>query len=139
MPTLYPCVITITQEGEPLAGAMVRLFPQGFSLDWTVSGMTDDTGTAIIHTDGFFRGVPAGEYKVTVEKSETVEPPMPDVLPTNEIELQRLFNRLEEERRSYRLVDPGYGSVDSTPLSITVGTRRTEASFDVGQKHRSLE
>ena len=117
---------------------MVRLHPQGFSLDWTVNGMTDATGTAIIHTDGFFRGAPEGEYKVTIDKYETVDPPKPDVMPTSEAELQRLYNRLEAETRSFRLVDPEYSSVDSTPFSIKIGARRTEASFDVGQRYRAL-
>jgi len=138
LPRLYQCVITLTQGGEPLAGAMVTLHTQGTSLDWTVNGKTDEKGVAIIFTDGYFRGAPAGEYKVTVDKLESVTPAMPDVLPTNPLELERLYNRLEAETKEYRYVEPIYVRVDSTPLSIAVDTRRTMASFDVGKPYREL-
>ena len=138
IPKLYPCLLTVTQEGAPLAGAVVRLHLQGTLLDWTVSGTTDETGTVTIYTDGFFAGAPAGEFKVTVEKFETVAPPMPEVLPTNPDALQKLSNRIEAETKDYRLVEPVYGKADSTPLSISVNKKKTEASFDVGKKYREL-
>ena len=138
LPKLYPCFITLTQEGEPLVGAMVKLHSQGESIQWMVSGKTDDRGMVLIFTDGYFKGAPAGEYKVTVEKYETVAPPLPDVLPTNEAALQRLYNKQETDARDYRLVEPIYGKADSTPLSITVEKKKTETSLDVGKKYREL-
>ena len=138
LPRLYQCIITVTQGGEPLAGAMIILHSQDTPLNWTVNGKTDEKGEAIIFTDGYFRGAPAGEYKVTVDKLESVTPPTPDVLPTNPLELERLYNRLEAETKEYRYVEPTYVRVDSTPLSITVDARRTTASFDVGKPYREL-
>jgi hypothetical protein len=138
MPRLYSCVVTITQEGEPLAGAIVKLHPQGVPLNWTVSGKTDEMGKAIIHTDGYFSGAPAGEYKVTVDKRETVAPPMPAVLPTDEAALERLYNRQEAETKDYRLVDPLYCNVDSTTLSVSVGKKKVEETFDLGKKYREV-
>jgi len=137
-PRLYSCIIKITQEGEPLVDAMVKLHMQSDSIKWTVNGKTDETGTATIYTDGYFKGVPAGEYKVTVEKLETVIPPLPEVLPTNEEKLMQLHNQQEANTREYRLTDPIYCKVDSTPLLISVDKKKTEASFNVGKKYREL-
>jgi len=78
------------------------------------------------------------EATVTVDKRETVAPPLPDVLPTDEDRLQALHNAQEANTRDYRLVEPVYSSVDSTTLSISVDTKKTEASFNVGKKHREL-
>lgn len=138
MPKLYPCTVTVIQEGAPLAGAIVKFFPQGTTLNWTVSGKTDAMGMAIIYTDGYFAGAPAGEYKVTIDKRETVAPPMPAVMPTSERELERLQNKMEAETKEYRLVEPIYCKVDSTPLSISIEKKRMEQSFDVGKKYREL-
>ena len=139
MPKLYPCAINITQEDEPLAGAIVKLYPQGDTFHWTVTGKTDETGTAVIYTDGYFKGAPAGEYKITVDKCETVSPPLPVVLPTNTVALEKLYNWQEAETKNYCLVEPVYGKTDSTPLSISVDKKKTEASFDVGKKYRSVQ
>ena len=138
MPKLYPCTLKITQEGEPLVSAIVKLHSQGEPIAWTVSGKTDETGTVIIFTDGYFKGAPAGEYKITVDKLESVAPPMPAVLPTGEAELQALYNKQEAETKEYRLVEPVYCKVDSSPLSISIDKKKTEASFDVGKKYREL-
>ena len=137
-PQLYSCSLKITQEGEPLAGAIVTLHPQGTALAWAVAGKTDVTGTAIVYTHGHHPGVPAGEYKVTVDKVETVVPPVPEVLPTDEGELAKLNKKLETETKSYRLVEPDYNTVDSTPLSLSVEQKKTKVSFDVGNKYREL-
>ena len=138
MPKLYPCTIAVIQEGEALVDATVKLHSQGEPIKWTVSGKTDDTGTAVIYTDGYFKGVPAGEYKVTIEKFETVRPPKPEVMPEDEAQRLALNNRLEAETKAYRLVKPVYETVDSTPLSISVDKKKTEASFDAGKKYRDL-
>ena len=138
MPKLYPCTIKITQGGEPLVGAIVKLHSQGEPIAWTVKGKTDATGTAIVFTDGYFKGAPVGEYKVTVDKLESVVPPLPDVLPTNENELMKLGNKQEADTKEYRLVEPVYAEVGATTLSISVAKKKAEATFDVGSKYREL-
>ena len=135
-PKLYPCTISINQEGVPLAGAVVKLHIQGNPLEWTVSGQTDDAGKAVIYTHGIHAGVPAGDFKVTVDKLETVAPPLPDQLPTDEDALARLYNKLEADTKEYRLVEPAFCKADSTTLTITVGTAAATATFDVGKKYR---
>jgi len=136
-PKLYPCTVTVTQEGEPLVGAIVRLHPSN-PLEWTVSGKTDGRGTAVIHTHGIHAGAPAGDFKVTVDKLEAVVPPLPANLPTDEEALNRLYNQQEENTRDYRLVEPGYSKVDSTTLTITIDSKKTSETFDVGKKYREL-
>jgi len=137
-PKLYSCSLKITQEGEPLSGAIVTLHPQGAALAWSVTGKTDATGTAIVHTHGYYPGVPAGEYKVTVNKIETVVPPMPDVLPTNTHEWEKLYDVQKAGTKDYRLVEPVYAKADSTPLSLAIENKTTKASFDIGDKYREL-
>ena len=136
-PKLYPCTITIVQEGEPLAGAVVRLHPQN-PLDWMVDGKTDGRGVAVIHTHGIHAGAPAGDFKVTVDKLESVVPPLPENLPTDEAALSRLYNQQEADTKEYRLVEPEYSKVDSTTLTITIDSKKTSETFDVGKKYREL-
>ena len=107
-------------------------------MDWAVSGKTDEKGSATIHTDGYFKGVPEGEYKVTVDKRETVIPPLPDVLPTDEDALLKVYNQQEANIKDYRLVDSVYGRESSTPLLISVNKKKTVVSFDVGKQCREL-
>ena len=135
-PELHACSLKITQEAEPLVGAIVTLHPQGAPLAWSVAGKTDKTGTATIFTGGYYSGVPAGEYKVTVEKIETVMPSLPDVLPTDERELDKLNEKLAAETKDFRLIEPVYTKEESTPLSLSVETKAAKESFDVGKKYR---
>jgi len=137
-PKLQSCSLKITQEGEPLAGAIVTFHPQGTPLAWAVTGKTDATGTATVFTGSYYPGVPAGEYKVTVDKVETVMPSVPEVLPTSERELDKLNKELAVGTKNYRLVEPVYTAVSSTPLSLSVEQKKTKASFDVGHKYREL-
>jgi hypothetical protein len=132
LPKLYPCSILVTQEGEPLVGATVSLHSTSEKFQWTINGRTDESGKAEIMTHGYFKGVPAGNFKVTVDKLETVVPPLPEVMPTKESELTKLFNKIEEETKEYQLVDIRYTQAESTPLSITVSNKMENISFDVG-------
>jgi len=65
-PQLYPCEITVLQEGTPLSGATVMLLSEGGSVPWTVGGGTNDSGVARIFTHGEFAGAPLGQFQVWV-------------------------------------------------------------------------
>jgi hypothetical protein len=75
--------------------------------------------------------VPAGDFKVTVDKLETVVPPLPDMMPTSESELTKLYNKREEETKEYRLVDIRFTQAESTPFSINVNKKMGVISLDL--------
>ncbi|MDR3232791.1 MAG: carboxypeptidase-like regulatory domain-containing protein [Planctomycetaceae bacterium] len=113
LPKLYPCTITITQEGVPLAGAMIELLPaDGSSVKYRAVTVTGKDGKAAMAT---YRhsGVPVGKYKVIVDKD--VEEG--DVKPV-----------------IYRLVEKKFSSAETTPYEIEItGKGRVEKTFDVGK------
>ncbi|MDR1924806.1 MAG: hypothetical protein LBQ66_10570, partial [Planctomycetaceae bacterium] len=74
LPKLYSCKITITQGGKPLANANVFLAPANGS-KWNASGSTNQQGTVELWTQGMYRGVAEGNFKVVVTKQEIINPP----------------------------------------------------------------
>lgn len=66
MPPLTPCTITVTMDGKPVDEARIAFYST--DLKFACSGFTGDTGTTRMMTDGKYRGVPAGKYKVLVTK-----------------------------------------------------------------------
>jgi hypothetical protein len=131
MPTLYRCSILITQNGQPLADAVVSLHSTSENFPWTINGRTNEKGQAEIFTHGYFKGAPAGDFKVTVDKLETVVPPLPEVMPTSESELAKLYNKREEETKEYRLVDVKFTQTESTPFSINVNKKMGVISLEL--------
>jgi hypothetical protein len=124
IPKLYSCTLVITQENQPLEGAVVALFHQDTNLQkWTAGGVTDQSGKVVLKTQGRYDGVVAGDYKVTVIKTE-VEPGV-------------LLNAETEEAipgKTWTLVEAPYGNVTSTPLTLTVTGKIVSETLDVGAK-----
>jgi hypothetical protein len=124
LPPLYPCNLTITQDGQPLAEATVRFV----SVDdgkWNPGAFTDAAGHVEMKTYGF-NGVPAGKYKILIEK-EVKE----DVVE----EKNAVTGATEEKSYTlYRTVEPIYSDVKTTPHEIEVtGKNKATATFDVGK------
>jgi hypothetical protein len=115
IPTLYPCNITITQDGKPLAGAMVTLYTES-SEDrrWSPGGTTDSQGVIQIKVLGKYLGAPAGTYKVTVAKHE-------------------IENVDSNSYYHVSLVETQYIKVKDTPLKIEVTPQGVTQTFDVGK------
>ncbi|MDR3232326.1 MAG: hypothetical protein LBT46_01430 [Planctomycetaceae bacterium] len=118
LPKLYPCTITITQEGVPLAGAMIELLPaDGSSVKYRAVTVTGEDGKAAMAT---YRhaGVPVGKFKVVVDKDD--------------------FGAAKNAD-TYRLVEAKYSSAETTPLEIEItGKGRVEKTFDVGKAVKVL-
>jgi hypothetical protein len=115
LPTLYPCTLTITQDGQPLAGAMVTLYTES-SEDrrWSSGGTTNSQGVIKIKVLGKYLGAPAGTYKVTIEKQEI-----------ENIDSQSYY--------CISLVETQYIKVQETPLKIEVTPKGANQTFDVGK------
>jgi len=126
LPPLFPCEITITQEGNPLSGATIALESFGETkVTYFPSDITNESGKAVLSTYGF-KGVPAGTYKVTVRKTvvedvKQVTDSYGDLVNDNGVE--------------YRTVERQYSYADTTPheIEVTTGRGTTQATFDVGK------
>ncbi|MDR3234911.1 MAG: hypothetical protein LBT46_14830 [Planctomycetaceae bacterium] len=114
MPPLYPCKITVLQDGQPLSAAEVKLYPvERPAKDWSTAGITGQNGVIDLYTNGNYRGVPAGKYKVVVVKE------------TTEDEGANYYYRMNT-------VDMQYSSSETTPLEIEVTKRGVSETANVG-------
>ena len=139
MPPLHPCRITITQEDKPLASATVRLYATGTGAKWHCSGTTDANGVADLMTQGQFRGVPEGTYKIAVQKEEVVSLATPEQLAAIEkakTENPKWYDPPNIKQEIWQLVEKNYTLADSTTLEITVSKGQNSETFDVGKAVR---
>jgi len=135
LPELFPCQITITQEGTLLEGAAVVLFPKsGGSNGWNTEGVTNAKGVAELKTHLEFKGAPAGDYVVLVTKTELSPSAWPIDPPKDPVEKEEWYNgKAAEKRINYRFIKPEFGDAKKTPHSITITKGKNEATFDVGE------
>ena len=111
----------ITYNGEPLADATVTFYGAD-DFKWAVSGATDASGVAKMHTHGTYPGVPEGQYSVTITKNVVEKP---------EVDPNASASLTISGGQAYDLVDAQFQTKDSTPLTITVSGKTSE-EFDVG-------
>ena len=99
--------------------AMVSLAPEDANLrQWSISGTTDASGVATIHTHADFVGAPAGKYKVVVRKVELV--------PTNKNDEYGA-----PIMDSYNLIAEEFNNAGKTPHSVEVGSSPVKETFKV--------
>ena len=139
MPRLFPTMITVMQEGVPLAGASVVLIPDDGNRDWYVVGATNDSGVAKMVASSRWSGAPKGHYKVIVRKFDQDPsriPPLPDDADeaTRNAHEIRVSNEL---LNTYTVVEPVFTDFNSTPLTLIVDGR-TEKTLDVGKAVRII-
>ena len=120
LPVLVPCEINITQNGEPLDGAVVSLLPDDGAKGWGTIGHTDASGKAVMNTRMHWKGAPKGKYIITVTRS------IQETLPGKEGEGK--WDNLV----TYNTIQKEYGDVSQSSLRLEV-TGKTSATFDVGK------
>lgn len=124
LPPLFPCTVIITQEGQPLGGAVINLVPGEGTAKYHPMSVTDDNGKVIMKTYGY-DGVPAGRYKVRVWKN-IVE----GETQTTDSDGEPITSGGTE----YRTVDVKYSSAETTPFEIEVTNKKApDTTFDVGK------
>jgi hypothetical protein len=123
-PIIYDCSITLTQEGKPLTGADIILFSKDGQCSWSVGGTTDSNGKAVIFTHGRFSGVPAGDFLVTVSKTEA------ERYESGEVRTKPI--------NVYTFVDKKFSDKSTTPLEITIPKGKIQQIFDLGPATRTL-
>ena len=136
MPDLYPCSVTLTQEGKPLEGANVILYSTSPNFKWAVGGISDSTGLVVLRTNGFYDGVPEGAYKVTLTKILSEGPPPPSVesLPEDEMERSKILREHAKKVTNYSVIPDEYQSQNTTSLEFEVTKGNNEKTFDLGKE-----
>jgi len=131
LPKLYPCTITITQEGKPLEGVSVSLYDPAITDRWAVGGQTNASGVATIHTHGQFLGTPAGRFKVVLTKTVTESDSVAS-------DIEWASPKVRGDTRFYSLVGKEYINYETTPLEIVIDGKKRNESFDIGSVERIL-
>ena len=134
-PKLVQASLQLTQDGAPLAGATVSLVDTSGSQQWLPSGLSDDSGTIALYTNGRYKGAPEGKYKVVVTKTET-DPsklgPAPDI---DDPKYGEYMEKMVSERlNTYTLIDRQFTDARSTPLEIEIKKGGPVQKLDVGSK-----
>ncbi|MDR1493716.1 MAG: hypothetical protein LBT05_13495 [Planctomycetaceae bacterium] len=134
MPKLYEAVLTITQDGSPLANANVLAISENYAaVPYSAGGQTDKSGNVRLLTEGKYKGIPAGKYIIAVSKTEA-----------NDIEKPATFNTEDEiksylaevEKHSFVVVSEKFSDPEKSPLRLEVLKRKTTATFDASPKVR---
>jgi hypothetical protein len=127
LPSLYPCSITVIQNGKPLAEANVSLIRLDGETKWIVCGVTNSSGVATIQTQMRYSGAPEGKYKVRISK--TVSEGQAKLVPSGDAEQPLSTGDIP----SYFVIDPKYDHFNTTPFEISINNSKNKESFDVGQ------
>jgi len=138
MPPLFPCNITVTQDGVALEGASVRMVNSDSAVGnaWTPSGTTDAGGVARMMTNAQYAGAAAGKYRITVEKFETEPSKLGPQPPVDSPEYEAWSHRSASETLTqYALVEAIYSS-SQTPHEIEVTKGANDVTIDVGKAVR---
>jgi len=142
LPKLYPTTLIIIQDDKPLEDAAVQLLPKDPQSRWAAAGRTDSSGKVEFFTEGRYRGVPEGDYQVTVSKIYT-EPgryfgqTRPDDI--DKMTWDALVASEKDKIKSYYLVDPVYDSKRTSSLELSVGPKQPkDRQIDVGKAFRKL-
>ncbi|MDR1384520.1 MAG: carboxypeptidase-like regulatory domain-containing protein [Planctomycetaceae bacterium] len=134
MPKLYETVLTITQDGSPLANANVLVISEDYAVvPYSAGGQTDKSGKVRLLTEGRYKGLPAGKYIIAVSKIEGPDVTLPTKVNTDE-EIAE-YNKLTDEiaKNSFMVVSEDFSDPAKSPLRLEV-QRKTTATFDVSPK-----
>jgi hypothetical protein len=139
LPKLTSCIITVTQENQPLVGANVALFNSNGDNRWLAGGKTDTNGIVKVTTNGRFIGAPSGIFNVVITKFESnfVEPP-PRPLETDPEYGQWMAKYSNQQSADiYTLVEKFNINPEKTPHKLEIsGTKPVTVTFDAGKKIR---
>jgi hypothetical protein len=125
LPKLFPCAVTITQDGKPLEGAVVEFVSSEDAAKYHAVGLTDAAGVAEMKTYGK-DGAPEGKYKVVVRKH--IHDDL--VYGTNSAGEKEVSGYT-----TYRTIDDQFADAKTTPheIEITGKGKKVKQTFDVGK------
>ncbi|MDR0704031.1 MAG: hypothetical protein LBF88_03500 [Planctomycetaceae bacterium] len=124
LPELYPCKITVIQDGKPLADVNVVLQSTDKTAKYGYSSvLTDANGVAVLRTYGE-PGIPAGVYKIMLQKSVT----------EGEKELTDASGmKYKHGGTTFSLIDTKFTDMKTTPLEIEIRNAPNVQTIDVGK------
>ena len=127
LPPLFPCTVSVTQGGGPLAGAYVELVSPD-SPKYRPSAATDESGNAAIMTYGY-PGAPVGKYKIIVRKS--IEDDI--VMGKDEYGEDAVVSS-----NRYSVVADIHGDASRSPheVEVTASSKGVQTTIDVGDAIR---
>ena len=110
----------VTLDGKPVAGAAVAFHPQ-WDEGRAATGLTGDDGVFQLQTYVSADGALPGDYKVTVSKTESMQPPPAGADPAKHKEwmMKTMFNQPTQKKRT-SLLPKEYADVAKTPLRVRV-------------------
>lgn len=142
MEKLYPTKVVVKySDGTPVDNAQVTLHAENTASGgkvWSHGASTDSQGQAVLFSDGIYKGVPVGQYKVVVSKIiiEGEDAPAPKLSP-EESAADIPTSRSAKKPERVAVVADQYGKVESTPLTATVEAKKENViTLDVGEKAR---
>jgi len=138
MPNLFPCTITVSDNGAPLADARVSMTDESNALSLSINGITDSSGTAKMkttYTNYTGSGVPAGKYKVVIDKEPANVPPQKVDDSMNEKQSEAAMKKWNEEYDKVRIVPKSITSLPDTPLTLEVDGAVNQ-KFDIAEHKR---
>jgi hypothetical protein len=124
LPKLYPCVITVTQNGDPVADVSVQLISKQESI-WPVTGITNTSGNAKLVTYGQFPGAPLGDYTVVFSKTTTVSLKQGNEFQSGITEV-------------YSLINVEHTQPETSKLEMSIEKGTNQKTFELGAPVRIL-
>lgn len=124
-PKLYPCEITVNQDGAPLEGATVTLMPKDPANVYSSSGVTDASGKAVLKTYGH-AGAPLGTSAIVVTKAIDE-----GGTPIHDPDTGNFVRNAGASTFSY--VEKNFTKKETTILEIEVLKGKNEKTVDVGK------
>ena len=145
LPPLFPISVTVEQEGQPVPGAVVTLHRADGDARWSASCETGSDGIAKnFFTNGKYKGVAEGTFKVCVRKleREAVEkvdlPPEPTD-PFERFQWRQKYEESQKRPESYDLIESKYFDPKLTTLEVEVAAGgKNEFTIDAGTPVRYI-
>lgn len=135
MPKLYSVKLTATfEDGKPADHAQIILIAdQGGN--WSFTANTDDTGSAAPVTQGMYRGIPAGKYKITISRQISEGEPSPgDPFDNESAKKYQAWLKSKNKLKTYQTIAPEYEDQEKTPLEIQVDSKNRFFEIKVGKE-----
>ncbi|MDR0871034.1 MAG: hypothetical protein LBN39_09615 [Planctomycetaceae bacterium] len=140
LPQLVPCTVKIVDGSQPLAEVDVGLLREEGQSGWSLGGISDSTGTVKLRTifasfEG--NGVPAGTYRVLLNKQVDVPPELTlsetDSLKLSPAELTKWNAKREKYIKEHQILPTTFSDPDATPIKLTVSETTGSQIIDVAK------
>ncbi len=145
LPPLYPITVLVEQEGKPVPDASVSLVHADGDAKWSASCRAGADGVAKdFYTNGKYKGVAAGKFKVCVRKIEReavekVEIPPEPKDPFERFQWRQKYIDKPPTSQGFDLIEAKYFDPRLTKLEIVVtADGKNDFTIDAGKPVRFI-